>query len=589
MTQHVKLKKIHLSSDEVLDVARGVTVIVGPNNTGKSSLLRELNAQSTLHRNAWVTRSHKVVDHPEYAFSGGVEDLIEELSRIHERRSAGQYSDGSSFHEDNFRLLNGTILPLSEVHGHWGSDQGLGPLGAYVVTYLNAESRLALTSSTSSFDTSLAAPSMPLQVLYMRRDLEQRINDLVSRAFKVGITVDRYAGSMIHLHAGAVAEIETTPPQSSAYMSQLKALPMLHDQGDGVRAFTGMVMSILTGQSPVVLIDEPEAFLHPPQARQFGRFLAEYASSDDGVQVIIATHSEDIVAGLTSVASATDRISIARLTRDGDRNHVAQLTSETVKELYADPLMKHYDMLNGLFTTGVVLCEADSDCTYFRAVLDTPGHANIDLAREAHFTHAGGKSRIARAIRAFRSTAIPCAAIFDIDILQNDGEFNALIESIGADASVSTPLRNVVVDAVRGHGTPLRRSALRHEIDEILARSTSTNLARGDAREIQEAAAQKTGWKILKTSGKTLLTGGALTAFESLRAHLESHGVFIVEQGELERLHPEVPQNDKAKWLRTVIENGAYQSSPSIEMLKRISAFLDAEQTRVEVGEVPTA
>jgi predicted ATP-dependent endonuclease of OLD family len=38
----VKLRKINLMSGDSIDVADGVTVIVGPNNVGKSKLLREL-------------------------------------------------------------------------------------------------------------------------------------------------------------------------------------------------------------------------------------------------------------------------------------------------------------------------------------------------------------------------------------------------------------------------------------------------------------------------------------------------------------------------------------------------------------------
>ncbi|WP_295104826.1 AAA family ATPase [uncultured Microbacterium sp.] len=584
MARLIQLKQITLTSGDAVDVASGVTAIVGPNNTGKSSLLRELHERIISDSSSWTGRPWKVVGRIELDFSGTVQDQVEELGLLFPRRAPGQYNDGH-FTEEHFRLSNGGVLTPTQITHWWGrTDGGLNGLGQYFATYLNAEQRLGLTGSTSSFDLYREQPTGPLQVLYAKRELEAQIAELTKAAFKVGVTVNRYAGSQIHLHSGSVTIAEGISPQPPEYMAELNALPLLSDQGDGMRAFVGMTLSVLTGRSPLVLIDEPEAFLHPPQARMFGQFLASYATSANGVQVVVATHSEDIIAGLTSTPAASGKISIARLTRDGTQNHIAQLPATAVSELYEDPLIKHYDMLNGLFSTGVVLCEADSDCTYYRAVLDLPSQQALTYVREAHFTHAGGKARIARAIKAFAATAVPVAAIFDIDILQNDHEFNALVESAGADASALIPLRNTVVSAVQSRSQVLKRSVVRAEITEVFDRSASIHLSKGEARKIQEAAAPKSGWKDLKNSGSALLSGDALTAYRGLANHLERHGVFIVEQGELERLHPEVPQGNKADWLRSVIDQRTYESSPAIDLLDRVSAYLEAAQTTIEAA-----
>jgi predicted ATPase len=42
---------------------------------------------------------------------------------------------------------------------------------------------------------------------------------------------------------------------------------------DGVQAFVGIVCAVLWGDYRAILIDEPEAFLHPPLARKLGRQL----------------------------------------------------------------------------------------------------------------------------------------------------------------------------------------------------------------------------------------------------------------------------------------------------------------------------
>ncbi|MFK5284037.1 hypothetical protein ACI3PL_31110, partial [Lacticaseibacillus paracasei] len=36
------------------------------------------------------------------------------------------------------------------------------------------------------------------------------------------------------------------------------------EYSDGVQAFTGLVMTVIAGEEKIMLVDEPDAFLHPP-------------------------------------------------------------------------------------------------------------------------------------------------------------------------------------------------------------------------------------------------------------------------------------------------------------------------------------
>lgn len=48
-----------------------------------------------------------------------------------------------------------------------------------------------------------------------------------------------------------------------------KATP-LREEGDGLRSFVSVLLSLMGRRKPVFLLDEPEAFLHPPYAAQDG-------------------------------------------------------------------------------------------------------------------------------------------------------------------------------------------------------------------------------------------------------------------------------------------------------------------------------
>lgn len=584
MANGIRVSKILLKSGDVIHVSAGVTAVVGPNNTGKSSVLREVATWLRKPPHNDYAVESKVVESVKVDFLSTPEDQMEIIGQSYPRREAGQYTDGQ-YHQVNFVLSGGHVLYTDLVKGVWGSVTGLGEIfGSYFINYLDAESRLGLTASVGSYDAYQNMPSNPLQALLPDRKAESEISALSERAFRVGITVNRYANTMVHLHAGRVKAAEGPSPQSPEYMRELNLLPLVRDQGDGMKAFIGMVMMVLTGRSPFLLIDEPEAFLHPPQARLFGRFLAEQAVSGNGTQILVATHSQDIVAGLTSMPEAADRTSLVRLTRRGNCSHVAQPSQESVRLLLDDPLMKYYDMISGLFSSGVILCEADSDCTYFRAALEQTTGGEHSYAREAHFSHAGGKARIAKAMRAFHSAAIPTAAIFDIDILQDDKDFREIVETVELDFDVLSKLRNDVVSLPNAKATKVRRAAARYEIGQILEKSGTEDISSADLRKLQNILRVTSGWKDLKTAGAASLSGQPFTSFAKLRDQLESRGVFILEQGELERLHPEIPQANKAQWLRNVLEDPSLLTkSPALPLLSRVSKFLEAEQTKVRV------
>ncbi len=296
--------------------------------------------------------------------------------------------------------------------------------------------------------------------MYANRALANKVSSLIERAFNQPLTVNRYGGSEITLHLGKVEAEETKPPISLEYMRELSLLPQLQEQGDGIRAFAGMLLVIITAQYPLVIIDEPEAFLHPPQAYLLGRALAEQHAI--GTQILIATHSKDVIAGITSVKTTTDNVSIVRLTRKATVNHATQIPPATVGELYKDPLIKYYPILDGLFFQGVVLCEGDSDCTYYRAVLesiDALDDGTKTSAVSVHFTHCGGKARLPRAVSALRSAKVPVICAVDINFLQNEHEFNELIMAYKGDPNSVASLRNVVVNAVTAWSTMMKRAS----------------------------------------------------------------------------------------------------------------------------------
>ena len=105
---------------------------------------------------------------------------------------------------------------------------------------------------------------------------------------------DQNAGNKVPLHVGDKPEVKEGEDRvSMSYLKRLEELPTLHEQGDGMKSFVGVMLNTMIKKKSITLIDEPEAFLHPPQARLLGQMLAK--RDENSGQLIISTHSGDFI------------------------------------------------------------------------------------------------------------------------------------------------------------------------------------------------------------------------------------------------------------------------------------------------------
>ncbi|MGW3771301.1 ATP-dependent nuclease [Actinomadura verrucosospora] len=573
-----KLSKLVLASGDTIDVSHRVTAIVGPNNAGKTRLLGDLSSILSRLPGQELFPLPEVVTSVEVEPASRVEDIMTWLEERFGRREPGIYGRHGQIPEPHYALNNGNIIRESDIQRSWNSRDRFGALYHALALHLGAQERLGVASgSGQSFDLLEEQPNHPIQHLYKDRELEKQISDVMEQAFGEPLIVNRYAGQQIPVHVGSLSVEETKPPPSDTYLRELKQLPLLRDQGDGVRAFVGILMSIVTTKYPITIIDEPEAFLHPPQAYLLGKLLAE-----SGSQVIIATHSQDVIQGLTASSSASD-VSIVRLTRSEPKiNHAHQVAADTMRELYEDPLIKYYGILNGLFYQGTILCEADSDCTYYRTVLDSIDRlpdGRPTSAVSLHFTHCGGKDRLPKAVRALRAANVPVACAVDFDLLQVEKDFVALVSAYGGDPDTLAPLRNDVLSTINSKARKVRRGSAKLEVNQILDAKTTDELSSGELSRLAKALKASSGWQEAKLYGRGLLSGQALTSFNRLNFELRKLGIFLVEVGELERFHREIPANNKAAWLRAVLEQRLYlESQEAKEYVRAMVSYVQGLQ-----------
>ena len=416
--------------------------------------------------------------------------------------------------------LSSIIYDINSLKDIWTKHKLYNGLSKLFVHRLSTEKRL---SSSNSLIRNEDLKYHPIYKISNNDKLEQKVSDYFKQAFGVDLIVNSHEMSTIPLHIGlAPDKTDFTMDKRSEYYQIVRKLPKLQDQGDGMRSFASILLNTFTSDYSITLIDEPEAFLHPPQARVLGKMLAKSISGKR--QLFISTHSEDFLLGLLD--SGNTNVTIIRINREENINKFSVLNNEKIKELWGNPLLRYSNILSGLFHEKVVVCESDYDCLFYQAIIDAIYEQNNEIAPDILFTHCGGKNRIKDIVKALKAVNVPVAAISDFDILNQSHNFKPLVDAFGIDWCTSLE---------------------------------------SDMRTIYESMnAKNDSWNSIKRVGKAGFEGKAPAAYENVEKVCRANGLFVVPVGEMECFDKTISEQKK-EWVYHVLENYDLASETKLE------------------------
>lgn len=533
--------------------SRDIVVVVGPNNAGKSATLRAIRdklgesaAQSPVLRSIQVRKQ-------------GTPDEFSEWIEGWAKRQP------DNPHNPAFSAVGHTVH-RSQISAGWQrSDNSLGPVARWLCHFLSADERLSICNPPGHVSLTQTGPSHPIH--YMQRDdaLELDLSTKFKNAFGADLVVHRNAGSNVPLYVGQRPALQGSEDRVSlTYIERLEQLPQLQTQGDGMRSFAGVLLATSVGRETIMLIDEPEAFLHPPQAKLLGTFLIEGRGDDR--QLFIATHSSDILRGVLD-ANSPD-VKVVRIQRSGATNTVRLLDNGRVSELWSDPLLRYSNILDGLFHEGVIVCEADADCRFYSAVLEATNAASDSKRPDLLFTHCGGKARLSVVIRALREVDVPVRAVADFDVLSEEEPLKTIAESLGiAWTEIQTDWR-IVKSAVDSKKPDLNTDDVKKEIANLLSSIKTQTFPPKAKTDIQAILKRSSPWAHAKLVGKAFVpSGDPSKACERLLNRLRSGGLFVVEVGELEG-YARTEGGHGPKWVNAVLTRDL-ATDPELEIARK--------------------
>ena len=514
-----------------------VLVFVGPNNAGKSLALRELQASIGTDQNGTVITQTQLM------YSGTAEGFVEYIRRHGkiDRRGSG------------FRVrVQGANMNTNRVEDLWP-----GSVGSMVQLFcasMRTETRIEDSNPAPAFAPLDEVPSHPIQLLYSDEALERRISQYFYRAFGMFLFVFRLGGNNIPLLVGSGdVSPENAGRLSIEFNQRLRDSTVpLREQGDGMRSFASVILHLLAPPTPsILLLDEPEAFLHPPQAKLLGEVIAEERPT--GSQLFVATHSSDVLQGLVNVAS--EHLRVLRMQRVGDVNRVRELNKDLMKRLGIDPLMKHSNVLSGVFHERVIVCEADADCMFYGSLLDQPtvhGSQHPDVL----FVQGNGKDRLAALAETLVALDVKTDVIVDMDVLKTTDVLKDIVLALEGDWNAVKPLAESIKTEVEQRWPLLSGSEIKKGIEEILSKVPSDGQFPDElSRDIRAQFRKADPWENIKASGAVALPSGQATVqFQRLQELCRAMGLWIVPVGELEGFCKPVG-NHGPRWVRQVLQN----------------------------------
>ncbi len=531
------ISKITFNNGETLEIApNDIIILVGPNNAGKSQSLKDIYALSQGKCPTTV-----ISDIETTKYSGSIIELLNKISKGNHQNRFIQY-----------QVLGSHINVDEHTENVFLSSQYYGNLRTLFVADLDTSARLSICWPQPSI-TRDAPKQHPIHYAAFNPGYRKWLGENFKQAFGTEIIPNTQFGSEIPLCIGEpvkfTTEYDDEQTRMEAYADILQGYKQVQNQGDGIKSFTGILLYLMLNYYCTYLIDEPEAFLHPPQAKIMGQIIGKTLSEQQ--QAFISTHSEEIIKGL--LETCPDRLKIIRITRTEDANFFSVLSNESFSSVWADPLLKHSNIMSSLFHKTVVLCESDSDCQMY-SIIESHLKERSGKYSEAMFIHCGGKQRMPHVVNALRKVGVDVKLIPDMDVLNDKDVFKNIIESFDIDWSTIETDYNIIVSNLHSGKEHINRGEAKAQITRIIDESKSPNLSSNEISKIKEALKTDSKWDGIKRTGFSAIPAGDATcAINRINNKLESAGIFLVPVGELECFIKEVGDHGPS-WVNKVLE-----------------------------------
>lgn len=509
----LKFGKAHGLNPAFIDVAP-VTVFVGPNNSGKSKILREISQFCRFGKKSNPTLILESMEFQKFSR----DSALKELNMI-----ALDPIENEMSHADNIIIQDGNR------RRQFSKEQFISALQSpndnlrtfcewylrFYTIILNGKNRMGLTSKQSSGN--FQNPISSFQILFCDNKKRKEVRRIIHEAFGSYFVLDCTEGGNLKIRLSNTSP-ENDEKERSLTNEAIKFYSQalsIENTSDGVQAFTGIIVEIIAGDPKILLIDEPEAFLHPTLSYNLAKEIAR-ASEGTNKRIFASTHSSSFVMGCIQAGVP---VNIVRLTYKNNVATARVLPNNDVLKLMRNPLLRSTGVLEGIFYEYVVVTESDTDRAFYQEVNERLLQFKPEWGiQNCLFVNAQNWQTVRTIIKPLRELGIPTACIVDVDIIKRGGQEWSNFLSSGFIPEIG---RSSLADA---------RSKIKNKFDEL-----------------------KKNMK--KEGGVSLLSENDKAAANDLFDQISEYGLFVVRNGEVESWLKELDISGHGPlWLTQVFE-----------------------------------
>ena len=394
----------------------GITIFVGPNNSGKSLVLKEIEqafASNPFPQNMRILKDFEIkwLSDAEIDKEIAKHPQSDIMNVPMEHVQIGRINPNGGREVTNVHVGSLKQVSAGRQQKSWWAAQ----FARWGLLRLDGRSRFNLTNDQSGGDL-LSPPQNVLSQLFQDEKSRKRVRELIKDAFGLTFSIDPTNLGQLRIRLSREGSLDDEQSLNEKARAYYRKAIHIKDASDGVQAFTGIVTAVMSGEFHTILIDEPEAFLHPPLARKLGTSLARLAVERGG-SLMASTHSADFLMGCIQ---ATKDVRVVRLEYSDEKSQGRMVDPVELENLFRSPLMRSANAISGLFYDGVVVTESDNDRSFYSEIYHRLAAQDSDYP-SILFINAQNKQTIKNIIAPLRRFGVPAAAVPDIDILKDGG------------------------------------------------------------------------------------------------------------------------------------------------------------------------
>ncbi len=392
-----------------------VNLIIGPNNSGKSLFLREVDSYC---KGASI-ENFKIIDNIvlERYERDEIDNLLERFKRTNGEKTFYEKTrvpgSGQTVFSDSVdSLYQWQNYPASYKHF-------LERFIHYFVYRLNGAERFNLVQPESYNNLIHEQSNGILGNLFYNDENRAIWKKHIHKSFGIFPLISLMESGKFSIYysyeePSNLVEQGTHKDARTFYKNKCIAIDQV---SDGVKSFTGILAAFLSIKNSVILLDEPEAFLHPQLCYLLATACMEIAGVS-GSKLFIATHSSNFLQG---IAESKKNNSILKFDRQNDSFTVKRFTNHDIFGLNAKPSIRNTGILDSFFYNNVVIVEGDTDRLVYQEVLnfliEIGKIKSINISIK--FLNAMLKDNIPQIINYLKNFGIKVCVIADFDILEN--------------------------------------------------------------------------------------------------------------------------------------------------------------------------